>query len=74
MLSFIIDNGGKQIQIICDEKGAGTLISAMEKIRHTGGHVYLRSPGGGGQELNDQTPWGEEAVADVSITCKGDDE
>jgi hypothetical protein len=73
MLSFVIDYGN-QIQIICDEKGAGTLIDAVERIRHTGGHVHLRSPGGGGRELDDKTPWGEDAVAQVIITCHGDNE
>lgn len=74
MLSFLIANDGKEIQIICDGKGAGTLVSAVEKIRHTGGHVHLRSPGAGGRELSEKTPWGEDAVGEVIITCNGDDE
>jgi hypothetical protein len=74
MLSFLIANNGKEIQIICDGKGAGTLIGALERIRHRGGHVHLLAPSNGGRELSEKTPWGEDAVGEVAITCNGDDE
>ncbi len=43
MLSFLIANDGKEVQIVCDGTGAGTLIDALEKIQHIGGQVHLRT-------------------------------
>ena len=68
MLSFQITNSGRAIQINCDGDGLTTLVAALEKIRHTGGHVHLLTPSCGGHELEEQTPWGEEAVDEVIIT------
>jgi hypothetical protein len=73
MLSFQVVNSGREIQIACDEQGMTTLIGALERIRHTGGHVHLRAPSNGGRELSEKTLWGDDAVGEVVITCNGDD-
>lgn len=73
MLSFQIVPRGKSqvIQIYCDDAGLAVLIGALERVRETG-HLHLRAPGTGGQDLSKTTPFGEEAVDEVIITTGGD--
>ena len=71
MLSFQVTNGST-VQIFCDDEGMATLIGALDKIRPTGGHVHLCAPSCGGKELSDQTPWGDDAVAEVIVTWTGE--
>ena len=72
MLSFEIMNDGKAIQICCDGEGLETLIQALARVRQLG-HLHLRAPSAGGRALNDQTPFGDRAIAEVTITTGGDD-
>ena len=72
MLAFQIINSGKTIQINCDDQGMATLISALQKIRPSGGHVHLRGPSSGGSDLSEKTPWGESAAGEVILTWSGD--
>jgi hypothetical protein len=71
MLSFKLVNEGRAIQVSCDKKGLDTLMKALERVR-TSGHLHLRSPGCGGRELSEKTPWGEDAIGEVIITTGGD--
>jgi hypothetical protein len=72
MLSFNIDNAGKTIQLACDELGVATLLTALEKVRNSGGHLHLCAPSSGGHELSEQTPWGSKAIGEVIITWAGE--
>lgn len=73
MLSFqIVPHGKSQvIQIYCDDAGLAVLAAALERLRESG-HLHLRAPGAGGQELSETTPFGEAAVDEVIITTGGD--
>jgi hypothetical protein len=72
MLSFRLTNEGKSVQIDCDDRGVETLLAALQKLQQAGGHVHLLSPSCGGHELSDETPWGDQAVGEVTITWVGD--
>lgn len=67
-LSFTSVADGAAIQVYCDEEGLNGLIANLEE--REAGHVHLRSPSNGGTVLNDQTPWGNEAIGEVVITTK----
>lgn len=71
MLSFEIIESGKAIQICCDAEGLAILkkkIASLEKF----GHVHLRSPRSGGNDLSETTPFGHPAIEEVIITGGGD--
>lgn len=72
MLSFEVAEHGKTIQVCCDAEGMKTLVSALERIRASGGHIHLCAPSCGGHELNDNTPWSTEAIGEVIFTWIGD--
>ena len=67
MLSFEVKNFGKEIQIHCDDEGVALLISRLEEGRSSGGHIHLRTPSIGGEELCGKTPWDKDAVPEVII-------
>ena len=71
MLSFQITNSGREIQIYCDEAGITILIDSLNRLRSSPGHIHLLTPSNGGRELNEQTPWGDAAVAEVVINVGG---
>lgn len=72
MLSFEIIRKGKAIQICCDDEGLNRFIAMLEKLRGTATHIHLCSPAHGGNELNEENPWGTKAVSEVIITTGGD--
>ena len=72
MLSFQVINAGRGIEIHCDDQGMATLVKALERIRPNGGHAHLLTPSNGGRELDEKTPWGEEAIGEVIINWAGD--
>jgi hypothetical protein len=69
MLSFEIVQSGtaNAIQIYCDDDGLNVLIRGLERVRQHG-HLHLRSPSNGGRELNEDTPFGREAIREVIVT------
>ena len=71
MLCFQIINQGRGIQIDCDEQGKATLINALNRVE-AAGHLHLLTPGNGGHELSEKTPWGEDTIGEVIITWVGD--
>jgi hypothetical protein len=71
MLCFQIISQGREIQIGCDDQGKATLINALNKVE-TAGHLHLRTPGNGGRELSEKTPWGKDTIGEVIITWCGD--
>ena len=72
MLSFRVINKGNGIQVDCDEHGMATLLEAFKKIQPAGGHIHLCTPANCGKELDEKSPWGEDAVGEVIITWVGD--
>ena len=70
MLNFEITESGKTIEIHVDREGLSILQRALISLM-TMGHVHLRSPQGGGTELNELTPWGTPAVHEVIINNGG---
>jgi hypothetical protein len=73
MLSFeIVQSGTTQaIQVDCDDAGLATLLDALKRVPRQG-HVHLRAPSAGGNELSETTPWGKPAICEVIITIGGD--
>ncbi len=71
MLSFQYLPEREAIQIHADEAGLATLIDALERVREIG-HLHLWAPSLGGTALSDLSPFGEPAIAEVSITTGGD--
>jgi hypothetical protein len=67
MLSFEIVESGKAIQIYADDSGLLILRKALERVS-SAGHIHLLSTANGGNELNDQNPWGQDAIGEVTIT------
>jgi len=66
MLSFQIVDSGKAIQVFCDDDGLDLLISKLINMKNENmGHMHLRAPSAGGDVINDKTPWGDDAVAEV---------
>lgn len=72
MLTFHITESGKAIQILMDKDGAATLRLAIDKIEREGTHVHLRTPGAGGRQLDELSPFGEPSVSEVVMTFGGD--
>ena len=72
MLSFEIADGGRAIQVCCDQKGLETLICELEKLRGTAAEISLYSPSRGGKDLSDKDPWGVKTVPEVRILTGGD--
>ena len=69
MISFQIQDMGKEIQVYCDDDGIDLLLSKLIRLKENNvGHVHLRSRSAGGDDLNDKTPWGDDAVAEVIIS------
>jgi hypothetical protein len=69
MLSFQIVDSGKAIQVFCDDGGLDMLISKLKNMKDKNiGHIHLCAPSAGGDVLNDKTPWGDDAVAEVIVT------
>lgn len=68
MLRFQLTNENRTIQVHCNDAGISTLIEVLETLRGSGNHVHLRSPGCGGKVLSDTTPFGEQAIGEVSIS------
>jgi hypothetical protein len=68
MLSFSVGETGKVINIALDAQGMATLMRALAKlVGERAGHVHLRSPPGGGADLNEKTPWDQPAISEVII-------
>lgn len=67
MLSFEINKSGKVIQIYYDVEGLTVLKEAINNLEKYG-HIHLRSPGCGGNELSEVTPFGHPAIEEVIIT------
>ena len=68
MLSFQVADTGRTVKVFCDAKGMAILLSALAKlVGERASHVHLRTPGEGGNDLNEKTPWGEEAALEVMI-------
>lgn len=72
MLSFRIVNSGRGIQMHCDDEGVAVLMNAIERLRRDQDHIHLRTPSNGGRELDEQTPFGLEAIGEVIIDWEGD--
>jgi hypothetical protein len=68
MLSFEIIESGKAIQIYADGDGLLLLRNALERVTQCG-HLHLRSPPNGGNDLNDANPWGQAAIGEVIISA-----
>jgi hypothetical protein len=71
MLSFSTKNSGREIQIYCDDAGIAKLMDVLRKLP-VSGHIHLRAPLAGGNELSSKSPFGEEGAVEVIITHGGD--
>jgi hypothetical protein len=66
MLSFSLDESGKQIQIHCDAKGMATLLDRLAGlVRERASRAHLRGPESGGRDLDANTPL--DAITSVVI-------
>lgn len=74
MLSFKIVQSGNAvaIQVHMDEQGLERLIHKIDSARRHG-HMHLCTPSNGGNELDDRTPFGDEAIGEVIIDWEGDE-
>jgi hypothetical protein len=72
MLSFALSDEGRTVIINCDEEGMGKLIKALERLRADGNHIHLRTLADGGRDLDEKTPWGEDAIYEVILNWTGD--
>jgi hypothetical protein len=67
MLSFRIKDAAT-IEIDCDAPGIARLIGALAHlVGERASHVHLRATGEPGTDLDDKTPWNEDAVTEVII-------
>lgn len=73
MLCFEIIRSGRAIHIAYDAEGMATLVEALRRAIPEG-HVHLRAPASGGNELCETNPWGDPAVTEVIITSAVDDD
>jgi hypothetical protein len=63
MLSFNVTENGDAIQIICDTRGMGVLMTKLAYLlEQRGGHVHLYA-----DQLSDTSPYGEKAFTEVVI-------
>ena len=67
MLSFGLAEDGAAIQIYCDQHGMATLLKTFARLVSDAGHIHLRGPAAGGNELSETSPFGESAVGEVII-------
>jgi hypothetical protein len=72
MLSFNLAAEGKTVEISCDEEGMAKLIKALERVRADRDHIHIRTPANGGRDLDEKTPWGQEAIGEVILNWVGD--
>jgi hypothetical protein len=70
MLSFKIKQSGV-LQVYLDEQGLQSLIRGIDNARRHG-HTHLCTPSGGGNELDEKTPFGEDPIGEVIIDWEGD--
>lgn len=70
MLSFQVTKTGDTVTIYCDSNGLDELINTLIRLKSDPdlGHIHLRAPSSGGETLNDQNPWGEEAIGEVIVS------
>jgi hypothetical protein len=73
MLSFQIIQLGNAaaIQVRIDERGLATLVKRIEDARQFG-HVHLCTASNGGNELDEETPFGSKAVREVIVDWEGE--
>ncbi|MGD0116922.1 MAG: hypothetical protein ABSD30_02580 [Candidatus Binatus sp.] len=67
MLSFQVIQSGNAIQICCDKAGIATLMETLSSLLLEPGHLHLRGPSAGGNDLSETSPFGERAVWEVII-------
>ena len=68
MLSFLVINEGKGIQIDCDQEGVSVLLKTLGAlIGERAGHRHLLSASNGGHELSEVGVSGKPAVGEVII-------
>ncbi len=68
MLSFKLENEGRAIQIAMDHDGMNKFITLLHALKAKGGgHMHFRTRANSGDELDERTPWGGEAIAEVII-------
>lgn len=70
MLSFQIIQfpNATGIQVHIDEDGLALLLRQIESARKHG-HVHLRTPANGGNDLDEMTPTGSESDGMAGATC-----
>lgn len=71
MLSFALSDEGRTVVINCDGEGMTKMIKAFERVR-AHGHIHLRTAADGGRDLDEKTPYGEDAIYEVVLNWVGD--
>lgn len=72
-LSVKVVQAGRAVEICFDRAGIDRLVEAMNEAM-ADGHVHLWSPARGGSDLDEHTPWGEAALAELILTSAEDDD
>lgn len=72
-LSVKIVQSGTAVEICFDRAGIDRLVERMHQAM-TEGHIHLWSPVMGGRDLDERTPWGDAALAELILTSAEDDE
>jgi hypothetical protein len=67
MLSFQVIESGNAIQVHCDSAGMATLLETLASLLREPDHIHLRGPSAGGNDLSEQSPYGEKAVWEVIV-------
>lgn len=73
MLSFQIikSRTATAIQVHIDERGLAILMKGIEDARRIG-HVHLCTASNGGNDLDEETPFGGKAVGEVIVDWEGE--
>lgn len=72
-LAVKIVQSGTAVTLYFDRAGIDRLVEAMNEAM-TEGHVHLWSPARGGSDLDEHTPWGDPALAELVLISADDDE
>lgn len=68
MLSFVLKNDGKTLEVDADDSGLKFLISKLQELIGTSSHIHLNAP----RDISGKDPWGEIGISEVILSSGGD--